>query len=72
MPERRTSSTGSATPAAAAYARLRAAEELAGAERVGDAAAHLAAARTFYQRVQARQFIRKLEAVEAETLTRRP
>jgi DNA-binding SARP family transcriptional activator len=59
-------------PAAAAYARLRAAESLAEAERVGDAAAHLAAARTFYQRVRARQFIRKLEVVEAETLARRP
>jgi tetratricopeptide (TPR) repeat protein len=59
-------------PAAAAYARLRAAEALTGAERVGDAAAHLAVARTFYQRVRARQFIRKLEAVEAETLARRP
>jgi hypothetical protein len=58
-------------PAAAAHARLRTAKNLAEAERVGDAAAHLAAARTFYQRARAEQFLRELEAAEAETPARR-
>ena len=53
-------------PAAAAYARLRAAEELIGAGRAEDAAPQLAAAGAFYRSVRATHFIRRLEVLEAE------
>ena len=58
-------------PAAAAYARLRAAEELTGAGRAEDAAPQLAAAGAFYRSVRATCFIRRLEVLEAEPSARR-